>query len=261
MCLYGSSTHLTLVAIVGVIAIVALFMAYVFRREVLAAGDGTVNMQNIAQAVQEGATAFLSRQFRTLGIFAVVAFFLLLALPAHTDEPGAHWGLRIARSVAFLAGAVFSGLIGYLGMWLATRANLRVAAAARARTREAAGDGGAVEAAEELLLVESKPPAERPAGASLPRQTGLRLDSAGRQPEEVGRLARRPGDDGARVDRVAGREATAAPQVVALESADRSIAAQRGERTTTNQSPAWSTSPPPSSPRSACATPPRTPST
>ena len=126
-----SGGNLTLVAIVGVIAIVALLMAYVFRREVLAAGDGTVNMQNIAQAVQEGASAFLSRQFRTLGIFAVVAFLLLLALPAHTDEAGAHWGLRIARSVAFLAGAVFSGLIGYLGMWLATRANLRVAAAAR----------------------------------------------------------------------------------------------------------------------------------
>ncbi len=126
-----SGGNLTLVAIVGVIAIVALFMAFVFRREVLAAGDGTQNMQNIAQAVQEGASAFLSRQFRTLGIFAVVAFLLLLALPAHSDQAGAHWGLRIARSVAFLAGAVFSGLIGYLGMWLATRANLRVAAAAR----------------------------------------------------------------------------------------------------------------------------------
>ena len=127
-----SGGNLTLVAIVGVIAIVALFMAFVFRREVLAAGDGTQNMQNIAQAVQEGASAFLSRQFRTLGVFAVVAFLLLLALPAHTDEAGAHWGLRIGRSIAFLAGAVFSGLIGYLGMWLATRANLRVAAAARA---------------------------------------------------------------------------------------------------------------------------------
>ena len=48
----------------------------------LAAADGTPAMQDIARAVQEGATAFLSRQFRTLGVFAVVAFFLLLALPA-----------------------------------------------------------------------------------------------------------------------------------------------------------------------------------
>ncbi|GAA3574859.1 sodium-translocating pyrophosphatase [Microlunatus spumicola] len=129
-----SAGNLTLVAIVGVVALVALFMAYVFRREVLLAGDGTPAMQDIARAVQEGASAFLSRQFRTLGVFAVVAFLLLLALPAHTDEEGAHWGLRIARSIAFLAGAVFSGLIGYLGMWLATRANLRVAAAARVGT-------------------------------------------------------------------------------------------------------------------------------
>ena len=127
-----SAGNLTLVAIVGVVALVALFMAYVFRREVLLAGDGTPAMQDIARAVQEGASAFLSRQFRTLGVFAVVAFLLLLALPANTDSEGAHWGLRIARSIAFLAGAVFSGLIGYLGMWLATRANLRVAAAARA---------------------------------------------------------------------------------------------------------------------------------
>ncbi|GAB2590638.1 sodium-translocating pyrophosphatase [Microlunatus antarcticus] len=127
-----SAGNLTLVAIVGVIALIALFMAWRFRAEVLSAADGTPAMQDIARAVQEGATAFLSRQFRTLGVFAVIAFFLLLALPAHTDSEGAHWGLRIARSIAFLAGAVFSGLIGYLGMWLATRANLRVAAAARA---------------------------------------------------------------------------------------------------------------------------------
>ena len=134
-----SPGNLTLVAIVGVVAVVALVMAGVFRREVLAAGDGTPNMQNIARAVQEGATAFLSRQFRTLAVFAVIAFVLLLALPAHSDtSEGAHWGLRIARSIAFLAGAVFSGLIGYLGMWLATRANLRVAAAARADGRSPA---------------------------------------------------------------------------------------------------------------------------
>src|SRR3954451_21577027 len=134
-----SPGNLTLVAIVGVVAVVALVMAGVFRREVLAAGDGTPNMQNIARAVQEGATAFLSRQFRTLAVFAVIAFILLLALPAHAEaSEGAHWGLRIARSIAFLAGAVFSGLIGYLGMWLATRANLRVAAAARADGRSPA---------------------------------------------------------------------------------------------------------------------------
>src|SRR5918997_975585 len=126
-----SGLNLTFVAIVGVIAVIALVMAMVFRREVLAANDGTTNMQTIALAVQEGASAYLTRQFRTLGVFAVAAFLLLLLLPVHSSEEWGEWTLRIVRSVAFLAGVSFSGLFGFLGMWLAVRANVRVAAAAR----------------------------------------------------------------------------------------------------------------------------------
>ncbi|WP_152361181.1 sodium-translocating pyrophosphatase [Microlunatus speluncae] len=126
-----SGINVTLVAVVGAIALVALVMALIFRREVLAAGDGTPNMQRIALAVQEGASAFLTRQFKTLGVFAVIAFLLLLVLPVHGDGAFNEWVLRGARSVAFLLGALFSALIGYLGMWLAVRANVRVAAAAR----------------------------------------------------------------------------------------------------------------------------------
>jgi K(+)-stimulated pyrophosphate-energized sodium pump len=133
-----SGGNLTLVAIVGVIALLALVMAVVFRREVLAASDGTENMKAIALGVQEGAAAFLGRQFRTLSVFAVVAFFLLLALPARGSGDFGEWTLRIFRSVAFLAGAVFSALIGYLGMWLAVRANVRVASAARSEGRDPA---------------------------------------------------------------------------------------------------------------------------
>ena len=119
-----SSGNLTFVAIVGVIAIIALVMAMIFRREVLAAHDGTPNMQVIALAVQEGASAYLGRQFRTLSVFAVAAFFLLLLLPVHASDDFGSVTLRIARSVAFLGGAVLSGLIGYLGMWLAVRAKV-----------------------------------------------------------------------------------------------------------------------------------------
>ena len=133
-----SGVNLTFVAIVGVIAIIALVMAMVFRREVLAASDGTTNMQTIARAVQEGASAYLARQFRTLSVFAAAAFFLLLLLPVHASEEYGEWTLRIARSVAFLAGAVFSALIGYMGMWLAVRANVRVASAARSEGRDPA---------------------------------------------------------------------------------------------------------------------------
>jgi len=127
-----SGGNLTLVIVVAGIALGALAMAWMFRSEVLAAGEGTDNMRTIAQAVQEGADAYLKRQFRTLGIFAAVAFFLLLALPA--DD----WGVRIGRSAFFLVGAGFSATIGYLGMWLAVRSNLRVAAAANTEGRNPA---------------------------------------------------------------------------------------------------------------------------
>ena len=70
-----SGGNLTIVAIVGVVALLALVMAMFFRREVLAANDGTPSMQTIARGVQEGASAYLTRQFRTLSVFAVAAFF------------------------------------------------------------------------------------------------------------------------------------------------------------------------------------------
>jgi K(+)-stimulated pyrophosphate-energized sodium pump len=127
-----SGGNLVLVIVVFLIALGALAMAYMFRQEVLAAGEGTDNMKNIAHAVQEGANAYLQRQFRTLAIFAVVAFFALMVLPA--DD----WGVRIGRSVFFILGAGFSATVGYLGMSLAVRANLRVAAAASERGRDRA---------------------------------------------------------------------------------------------------------------------------
>lgn len=110
---------------VAVTALLSLVAAWVFRRQVLQAGEGTARMQEIAGAVQNGAAAYLRRQFRTLAWFAVAVLLLLLALPADG------WDLRIARSAAFVLGAVFSAAIGYLGMSLAVRANVRVAAAAR----------------------------------------------------------------------------------------------------------------------------------
>jgi K(+)-stimulated pyrophosphate-energized sodium pump len=125
-------SNLVLVIIVAVIALAALAMAWMFRTEVLTADEGTDNMKNIAHAVQEGANAYLTRQFRTLAIFAAVAFVALLALPA--DDIG----VRIGRSVAFLFGAGFSAAVGYLGMSLAVQSNLRVAAAANSVGRDPA---------------------------------------------------------------------------------------------------------------------------
>ncbi|WP_224388745.1 sodium-translocating pyrophosphatase [Pseudonocardia sp. ICBG1293] len=116
---------LTIVGVVAVVALVALVVGGLLLREVLSYGEGTPNMQEIGRAVQEGATAYLNRQFRTLAVFAAIVFVLLFALPAED------LGERIGRSIFFVVGAVFSAIIGYLGMWLATRANIRVAAASR----------------------------------------------------------------------------------------------------------------------------------
>jgi len=116
--------NLTTVIVVAVIALAALGVAALLVREVLSASEGTQRMKEIAAAVQEGAAAYLNRQFRTLGIFAVVVFFVLFALPAETNSE------RIGRSIFFLVGALFSGVTGYMGMWLAVRGNVRVAAAA-----------------------------------------------------------------------------------------------------------------------------------
>ncbi|MGB9011440.1 MAG: sodium/proton-translocating pyrophosphatase, partial [Aeromicrobium sp.] len=141
-------THATFVAAVGgdldfsdknsyylyaVVAVgaLALIMAGVFRAQVLKAPDGTEKMQDIGQAVQEGAAAYLSRQFRTLAVFAVLALLMLVALDAAVLGWDNDWKIKIGRYVALLLGAGFSALIGYLGMWLATRANIRVAAAAQ----------------------------------------------------------------------------------------------------------------------------------
>ncbi|RYJ06431.1 MAG: sodium-translocating pyrophosphatase, partial [Actinomycetales bacterium] len=126
-----SGTNTTYVAIVAGIGVLALVFAALFRSQVLSADEGTEKMQEIGRAVQEGASAYLTRQFKTLAVFAVLAFALLFALPGD-------WDIKIGRSLAFAAGALFSALIGYFGMSLATRANVRVAAAAQNEGRETA---------------------------------------------------------------------------------------------------------------------------
>ncbi|MFJ8645602.1 sodium-translocating pyrophosphatase [Streptomyces sp. NPDC093546] len=117
-----------IVIVIAAVALAALVVAQLLVRQVLAAGEGTDAMKKIAAAVQEGANAYLARQLRTLAVFAVVVFFLLMLLPAD------NWSQRAGRSLFFLVGALFSAVTGYIGMRLAVRANVRVAAAAREAT-------------------------------------------------------------------------------------------------------------------------------
>ncbi|HKD89803.1 MAG TPA: sodium/proton-translocating pyrophosphatase, partial [Streptosporangiaceae bacterium] len=117
--------NLVWVVVVALIAVIALCLAFWLRRDVLAASEGSPKMQEIAKAVQEGAAAYLRRQFKTLGIFVVVIFFVLLVLPATGES------VRFGRSLFFLVGALFSAFTGFTGMSLAVRGNVRVAAAAK----------------------------------------------------------------------------------------------------------------------------------
>jgi K(+)-stimulated pyrophosphate-energized sodium pump len=120
-----TGSNLTWVVVVAAVALAALVVAGLLVREVLAASQGTAKMQEIATAVQEGAAAYLRRQFKTIGVFVVLIFFVLLVLPAVNES--VRWG----RSGFFLVGALFSATTGFTGMSLAVRGNVRVAAAAR----------------------------------------------------------------------------------------------------------------------------------
>jgi K(+)-stimulated pyrophosphate-energized sodium pump len=126
------STETTYLWVIFAISLVALAFAYYLVREVLAAPEGTEKMKEIARAIQEGAKAYLSRQFRTLGIFlAILTVVLFFILPAPANAAHSELSIKLGRSLAFILGAVFSATTGYAGMWLAVRANVRTANAAR----------------------------------------------------------------------------------------------------------------------------------
>ncbi|HEX6262240.1 MAG TPA: sodium-translocating pyrophosphatase [Actinomycetota bacterium] len=128
---FGSFEDAVLWIILG-ISVLALVVAYVLRRGVLAAPEGTEKMREIATAIQEGSSAYLNRQFRTVGMFLVVltvAIFFLLPVPEKAETSAI--AIRLGRSVAFILGAGFSAVTGFAGMWLAVRGNVRVANAAK----------------------------------------------------------------------------------------------------------------------------------
>jgi K(+)-stimulated pyrophosphate-energized sodium pump len=117
-------------------ALLALGVGVVLMRGVLAADQGTPKMIEIAKAIQEGAVAYLRRQFRTIGYIvvplAIVVFVTSVAVErADGSEALSFFQSGLFRTLAFVAGGVMSGLTGFIGMSLAVRGNVRTAAAAR----------------------------------------------------------------------------------------------------------------------------------
>jgi K(+)-stimulated pyrophosphate-energized sodium pump len=125
------------------VSVVALIFAGYLAKYVLQQGTGTVEMQQIAAAIREGAEAFLKRQYRTIGLMTLGLAVLMFIVYGFLKD----WDTSVKMTFAFVLGAVCSALAGYIGMYISIRANVRTAHAARTSIGQAlviALRGGAV---------------------------------------------------------------------------------------------------------------------
>ncbi|MFI5049020.1 MAG: sodium/proton-translocating pyrophosphatase, partial [Gaiellales bacterium] len=113
------------VAIAIVCGIAGAVYGLLLTRWVLSQPDGDERMKEIAAAIQEGAAAYLKRQYTTIAVVAVIVFVIIAVAGAFTDE----LGIKVA--IGFLIGAVLSALTGFIGMNVAVRSNVRTAEAAK----------------------------------------------------------------------------------------------------------------------------------
>jgi len=118
------------VILVPIAAVIALFAAWRQARGVLAAPTGDARMNEIADAIRQGASAYMNRQYRTIFVVALViaALFALVAILQSDPHQATTWWWT---TIGFAVGALFSAFSGYAGMNFAVRANVRVAQAAR----------------------------------------------------------------------------------------------------------------------------------
>ncbi|MHB8168186.1 MAG: sodium-translocating pyrophosphatase [Thermoleophilia bacterium] len=123
--------HGVVIAIVCALAAIAYSTILIWW--VLKLPAGNEKMQEIAGAIQEGAKAYLNRQYRTIAMVGVVVFAVLLIFLGYNSG----WDIGVKTSVAFLVGAVLSGATGYIGMMVSVRANVRTAEAARGGLKSA----------------------------------------------------------------------------------------------------------------------------
>jgi K(+)-stimulated pyrophosphate-energized sodium pump len=121
---YGVVEKIALWVVLG-IAIAGLIYALGLVNQVVGADEGTERMRDVGAAIRQGANAYLARQFKAIAPLMVVLTGLLWATAESTQQ------VALGRAAAFFMGATFSWLVGFVGMSLAVRGNLRVAAAAR----------------------------------------------------------------------------------------------------------------------------------
>jgi K(+)-stimulated pyrophosphate-energized sodium pump len=121
---YGTGERIALVVVL-LVAVAGLAYAGMLVGQVIGADQGTPKMQEVAAAIRQGANAYLGRQARAVFTLLIILTFLLYVTAQSIAA------VKLGRAAAFAMGAVFSWLVGYVGMTLAVRGNLRVAAAAR----------------------------------------------------------------------------------------------------------------------------------
>jgi K(+)-stimulated pyrophosphate-energized sodium pump len=143
-----------IISLVLIVSVLSLLVAVGLARWVLKMDNGTPEMRTISDAIQEGAEAFLKRQYRTIGLLSVVVGLIIFLIyevvrapsPNDPHEVSRLW-LALATTASFFFGALCSGIAGYVGMFVSIRANIRAASAARTslnRALQAALRGGAV---------------------------------------------------------------------------------------------------------------------
>ncbi len=128
---------------IGIVSIVAVIVAKILLDQVLSKGEGTKEMQHIANAIKSGANAFLKRQYQSIALITVIIAVIMYAGYTYLGRPD----VAFVTVVSFILGAFSSALAGYVGMWVAVRANLRTASAASESVNAsflAAFRGGAV---------------------------------------------------------------------------------------------------------------------
>ncbi|MCL2143214.1 MAG: sodium-translocating pyrophosphatase, partial [Methanomassiliicoccaceae archaeon] len=129
-----------LLFMIPVAAVVAVAFALYFYRDIFSKDTGTAEMQKISNAIREGAMAYLARQYKTIGIISVIlAVILGIAGAAGIFDAVAPEGISAKWTIAlaFLIGAGFSILSGYIGMYISVNSNIRTASAARRSLGEA----------------------------------------------------------------------------------------------------------------------------